>query len=217
MWFDHRGNTIEQSDPGGLVTKSQYNGVGREVATYYTDGASGTSWTAAGSVTGDNVLEENQTQYDANGNPILDITRQRFDNETATGALGDPEHHADGRVYYAASYYDAADRLTASVDVGTNGGTAYTRPATVPTGSATVLVNQYAYNAAGWLQSETDPNGIVTQTSYDNLGRTTKTIEDYTNGTPTNNTNKTTEYTYLLTMQPHFARNQRELSLAMAA
>ncbi len=42
----------------------------------------------------------------------------------------------------------------------------------------------------------TDPRGIVTQTTYDNLGRTTKTIDDYTNGTPTNSSNQTTEYTY---------------------
>jgi YD repeat-containing protein len=82
------------------------------------------------------------------------------------------------------------------VDVGTNGGTAYARPATVPAASDTVLVTATAYNAAGWAQSVTDPRGIVTQTTYDNLGRTTKTIEDYTNGTPTNSSDKTTEYTY---------------------
>ena len=34
------------------------------------------------------------------------------------------------------------------------------------------------------------------QTTYDNLGRTTQTIADYTNGTPTNGSNQTTEYTY---------------------
>ncbi len=46
------------------------------------------------------------------------------------------------------------------------------------------------------MASTTDPRGIVTNDYYDSLGRVTMTIEDYTNGTPTNNTNKTTEYTY---------------------
>src|SRR5439155_10884310 len=38
--------------------------------------------------------------------------------------------------------------------------------------------------------------GIIQKNYYDNLGRVTKTIQDYTDGTPTNNTNKTTEFTY---------------------
>ena len=92
---------------------------------------------------------------------------------------------------YAAAYYDAADRPTAEVDVGTNGGTAYTRPpSSAPSPSDTALVTGMTYNAAGWLSSVTDPRGIVTQTGYDNLGRTTQTVEDYTNGVPTANSDK---------------------------
>jgi RHS repeat-associated protein len=195
-WYDHRGDVIETSQPGGLVTKNQYDGAGRVVKTFTTDGSGGSTWAAATSVTGDNVLSQTETQYDANGNAILSIDRERFDNETATGALGDPNTTPKARVSYAAMYYDAADRVTATADVGTNGGTAYTRPSTVPAASDTVLVTATVYNAAGWAQSVTDPRGIVTQTTYDNLGRTTKTIENYTNGAPTNFSNKTTEYTY---------------------
>ena len=195
-WYDHRGDVIETSEPGGLVTKTQYDGAGRAVKTFSTDGSSGTSWSAAGSVTGDNVLSQIETQYDADGNAILSIDRERFDNETATGALGNATTTPKARVSYVATYYDAANRVTATVDVGTNGGTAYTRPATAPASSSTVLVTSNVYNAAGWVQSVTDPRGIVTQTTYDNLGRTTKTIDDYTNGTPTNSSNQTTEYTY---------------------
>ncbi len=87
-WYDHRGDVIETSQPGGLVTKNQYDGAGRAVKTFTTDGSSGASWSAAGSVTGDNVLSQTETQYDADGNAILSIDRERFDNETATGALG---------------------------------------------------------------------------------------------------------------------------------
>src|SRR5439155_484435 len=62
--------------------------------------------------------------------------------------------------------------------------------------SDTALVTAYAYNPAGWLSSVTDPRGLMSVTNYDNLGRTVQTIEAYTNGTPTANTNKTTNFTY---------------------
>ncbi len=57
-----------------------------------------------------------------------------------------------------------------------------------------------SYNGAGWLQSETDPRGIVSQTYYDALGRVTQTIDGYNpsinNGNPTASANQTTDYTY---------------------
>src|SRR5207248_1160450 len=100
------------------------------------------------------------------------------------------------RVSYSVAYYDNADRLTGTVDVGTNGGLTWTRPSTIPTASDTALVSTVAYNAAGWVQDTVDPRGIDSRVSYDNLGRTTQTIEAYTNGTPTTTTNKTTNFTY---------------------
>jgi YD repeat-containing protein len=48
------GDVIETSNPGGEVDKSQYDGPGRLIEHCTTDGASGTSWSAAGSATGDN-------------------------------------------------------------------------------------------------------------------------------------------------------------------
>jgi RHS repeat-associated protein len=147
VWFDHRGDTIATAAPGGLVTKTQFDGAGRPTATYQTDGAGGSSWANASSVSSDNVLAQTQNSYDANGNVLLQTTRQRFDNETATGALGNPSTSPKARVSYVASYYDAANRPTASVDVGTNGGSAYTRPSSVPSPSDTVLVTSYAYAA----------------------------------------------------------------------
>ena len=66
----------------------------------------------------------------------------------------------------------------------------------MPSRSDTVLVTSYGYNAAGWTESVTDPAGIVGKTYYDNLGRTTKTIENYVDGTPSDADDKTTEYTY---------------------
>jgi hypothetical protein len=111
-------------------------------------------------------------------------------------SFNNPTTAPKARVGCAASYYDLADRLTATVDVGTNAGTAYTRPGSVPSRSDTVLVSSFSYSTAGWLDTATDPRDIVAKSFYDNLGRVTKTIAAYTDGTPTNNTNKTTEFTY---------------------
>lgn len=41
----------------------------------------------------------------------------------------------NSRATYQSFYYDAANRLTDSFDVGTNGGLAYTRPGSAPTNS----------------------------------------------------------------------------------
>lgn len=59
---------------------------------------------------------------------------------------------------------------------------------------------------AGWVDTTTDPRGIVSKRFYDNLGQVTKTVEAYDGGAITNNTNKTTEFTYdgdghMLTLQ----------------
>src|SRR5262249_34408964 len=147
-------------------------------------------------VAGNNVLSQIETQYDANGNPILQIQRDRFHDETATGALGNASTTPRARVSYVAAYYDAANRPTSTVNVGTNGGNSYARPATVPARSDTVLVTSYGYSAAGWADTMTDPRGISSRKFFDALGRITKAVEAYTNGTPTNSSDRTTELAY---------------------
>jgi YD repeat-containing protein len=195
-WYDHRGDVIKVLQPGGVAQKSVYDGASRLTKRYATDGGGDTTWSDASNVTGDAVLSETITTYDANSNPILVTTKDRFHDETATGELGDPNTSPKSRNSYVASYYDTANRLTGTVDVGTNGGSAYTRPTSPPSPSDTVLVTSFTFTAAAFLDTTTDPRGIVQKNYYDNLGRTTKTIEDYTDGTPTNSSNKTTEFTY---------------------
>ena len=41
-----------------------------------------------------------------------------------------------------------------------------------------------------------DPSDIRTKSEYDALGRTTATIENYIDGTPSDDTDRTTRYTY---------------------
>jgi hypothetical protein len=99
-------------------------------------------------------------------------------------------------VYYSATYFDLANRPTASVNIGTNGGSAWTRPGSVPTRSDTVLVTSMTYNDEGLLDTTTDPRAIVSKTFYDNLGRTTKTVGAYTGAAPSNTSDQTVEYGY---------------------
>ena len=201
-WYDARGNVIKTQTTKQAATKTAYDGVDRPTIVSTTDAggdaAAGTTgnWSDAGNVTGDTVLEQDGTTYDADSNPIEMVQRQRFNTDTGTGALGGPTSTNAARVYYTSSFYDGANRLTATANVGTSGGSAYTRPSSVPSRSDTTLVTSYTYNPAGWVNEVTDPRGIITKTDYDALGRTTHTIADYTDGTPTNSSNQTTAYTY---------------------
>ncbi len=196
IWYDHAGQVIKTSAPGGLVQKKVYDGVGRLTKQYTTDGGSDSAWSDADDVTSDNVLEQVEFAYDTGSHVILTTTKQHFHDDTGTGELGTASSGNKARVSYQAAYYDSADRLVNSVDVGTNGGSSYTRPGSAPSRSDTVLVTTYGYAASGLLQDVTDPKGLLTKSTYDNIGRVTKTVEDYTNGTVTDTTNKTTEFTY---------------------
>ena len=196
VWYDAKGLVEKQSGPGGLVTKLLHDGPGRVTKTYTTDGGGDTAYGDADDVTGDNVLHQTENSYDSNSNVILVISKQHFHDDTGTGELGTVSTGNKARVSYQASYFDGADRLVNSVEVGTNGGSSFTRPSTVPSRSDTVLVTSYAYAASGLLQEITDPKGLISRTSYDNLGRVIQTVENYTNGTVTDTSNKTTAYTY---------------------
>ena len=57
-----------------------------------------------------------------------------------------PRTDTKAHVSYAASYFDKANRTTDTVNVGTSGGSAYTRPGAVPSRSDTVLVNSFGFN-----------------------------------------------------------------------
>src|SRR5207302_6319678 len=79
-------------------------------------------------------------------NPTLTITKDRFDTEILGGPLGDLVNHPWARTSYVAKYYDAANRLTDTVNAGTNGGTPY-NPPPMPDTSQTVLRTNQSYAA----------------------------------------------------------------------
>ena len=195
-WYDARGLAIKSAMPGGLVQKTTYDGAGRVTTTYATDGGGDSGYSDADDVTGDAVLEQAEQAYDASGNVLTTILRRRFHDETGTGALGTASTGVKARVSYIGYYYDLGDRNTAVVDVGTNAGSAWTRPSSVPSRSDTVLVTGTVYDSAGRVWKTTDPRALETRTTYDALGRVTKTVENYVDGTVSDGDDKTTEYAY---------------------
>ncbi len=238
-FYGPRGNVIESVAPTGQVTQNVYNGVGELIDTYITDGgavnnggATNLTYAAAGSVSNDVVVSQTAYGYDGDGNLIETVHAQRFNTDpilgtSAEGALFTDAVNADGsltvtpasnsdsslgaRIYYSATYYDAADRQIATVNAGTNpvgangAATPWTRPSSAPasvndskfTGD---LITLTSYNAAGKVYETTDPMGNVAANFYNSLGETTETIAAYdptvNGGNPTNDQNQTTLYTF---------------------
>jgi len=204
-YYNHRGQLIATYSPGGIVIKSSFDGASRLLKQWTTDGAGGTSWSNSSDISSDHVLQQLQRSYDSNGNVILATAKQHNHDDTNTGDLGNASTNPKARVSYTANYYDAADRISASVNAGTNGGSSYTRPSSVPSASDTVLVVSFTYNSAGWQDTVTDPKGIVTARYYDMMGRMTRQIEAYDGAMPPNpsslpsvqsNKDRATTYTY---------------------
>src|SRR5262249_26133848 len=129
-WFSSLGLEMKTSSPGGTVTKNEFNGVGWTTRRFVTDGGGDAAYGDADDVSGDAVLSQTEWAFAPNGTPKLVTPRQRFHDESGIGALGTPTTGVKARVSYQANYFDKADRLTDTVNVGTNGGTAYTRPST---------------------------------------------------------------------------------------
>jgi RHS repeat-associated protein len=197
-FYDLRGNVALEAAPGQPMKQQRHDGAGRLTTVSMLGNASLGGWAAAVSPAGSIVLEQTDFTHDAAGNTILETTRQRFHDAsaTATGLLGSPTAGIGARVSFAARYFDAANRLTAVVDVGTNGGGAFTRPATPPARSDTALVTSYSFDAAGRLLDTTDPRGVVNRTLSDALGRTTATIANFTGGAPGTQADVTTRFTF---------------------
>jgi len=198
LFYDRRGNLAMRNAPTSPVVQQRYDGAGRMIASYTLGNVPGANWANAVALTNAVVMEQTENIYDAVGNTVLTVTRQRFHDfsTTAKGSLGTPTTGNKARVSYVAGYFDAANRMTASANVGTNGGVAYVRPGTVPGRSDTVLVTSYSFDDGGRLQDTTDPRGIVTRSLYDLMGRTTASILNYTGGAPGAQTDVATTFQF---------------------
>ena len=192
-FHDSRGNVIAETDPNGPATLTTYDDLDRASTVYTVDANSISSYSAASDDDDYLVLSQMQYIYDGDGNTIETIESDRLPNASGDGALGTPSTGVYARVSYDASYYDASDRDIADVDVGTNGGSAWTMPGSPPTPSSTALVTFYSYDAAGNESEVVDPNSNATYTYYDALGRT---IETYASNATSGGVAQETTYEY---------------------
>ena len=201
-WYDRRGNLIKMAAPQSPIEKMVYDGAGRIIKSYKTDGNADTTWAQATSVTDDFVITQTTYSFDAAGNTIMSHQQDRFHSASGTPAgqgelLGPTATGRPGRSQYMTMYYDTANRLTDSVNIGTNGGVTYNRPSTVPVPSDVALVTSTLYDAAGRSFQTIDPKQIVEQKTYDLLGRTTQKISNMIGGFPGyNSEDVTVEFTY---------------------
>jgi RHS repeat-associated protein len=198
-WYDPRGLVFKATAPNGVGVMYVYDGVGRKTDEY---DVLPSDVTGTAGLAGSTVLQQTDLTYDANSNVILTVTKQRFDDQTGSqvGALGNPASTGTtpkARVSYVEDFYDNLDRLSAEANLGALGTNVATATTVIPTGSSTVLLTTYAYNAAGELQDVVNPNGIDTHTVYDLAGRTTDTYQNYNaTGTASGTVNVHTGYTY---------------------
>src|SRR5205807_5821208 len=150
-WRDAIRNVIKTLPAGSrLATKTVFDSLGRATTRYVGYNYSDTTYATATSLTGDTILEQTETTFDAASNVLQTNVRQRYHNATGTGPLGSPSSAQPlARVTYAATYPDAVGRMVATADYGTNGGAALSRASTIPARSDTCLVTPTTGNARG--------------------------------------------------------------------
>jgi YD repeat-containing protein len=147
------------------------------------------------SVTDDVILEQSETTFDNSSNAIQSVQRQRYHNapDSQKGALQDPSSTPRARVAFSAIWPDGAGRNQASADYGTNGGTALSRPSTIPVRSDTVLVASMTYDSAGNMLQMTDPGGMVTRFAYDARDPQTSKILNYLTSSSSSSSSSSSE------------------------
>jgi len=212
-WFDESGHAIMTLPAGSsLYTKTVFDSLGRTTVQYRGYNLGTMSYADAFDVTNDVVMEQAETVIDEANNVIQTTARQRYHNAPAsqTGALQNPSTTPKARVKYAALWQDEIGRTVARANYGTNGGSALSRPDTIPAASDTVLVIQTVFDSAGNIASTIDPAGMVTCFEYDDVGRKITQIDNCTESSsssssssssgddcaPSDDQNRTTQYTY---------------------
>jgi RHS repeat-associated protein len=184
--YDPASNLLEATAPGaGVVTTyNTYDNLGRATLTQ-------TGYDDAGATNGRVVIESVASTYNEAGSTTA-ISRDQLD----AGATITAQTY---RTSYSFAWFDGIGRSIASAEYGALA-SAPTRPSAPPARSDTELVVTTEYNDRGEAFASTDPQGIESRAEYDDLGRTTKTIENYTgSGTPASpgpDDNRTTETTY---------------------
>lgn len=199
-WYDPRGLLIKTVQPGfNGYTKKQFNTLRQAIASYLAYPPTGGLGGNSNDVTDDIVIEQIENCYDDASNLLLATARQRFHDATGTGPLNGPTGiQPQARVTYAARWADPIGRPHVQANYGTNGGAELTRPSLAPQPSDTVLVSRTHYAQDGQPAQTAAPDGVITRTQKDRMGRQIKLIENFVADAPETDSgaNRTTEYVY---------------------
>lgn len=179
-WYDLVGNVIKSYQPGGTAfTKTVFDALNRPGVTYLAcvPGTAGVPSGNTNFVSADTVIEQQEMLFDPVGSIIQQTFKQRLDDSTGTGQLGDVNTNPKARVTATCLWPDAIGRVRVTADYGTNGGAAVERPAIAPARSDTILVTTNRYKDSGDANAIVDPMGIETRWENDKMGRRIKLVE----------------------------------------
>lgn len=179
-YFGSCGRALREEPAGSSTfTVTTFDRVSRLEKTYVGYVPSGTSQpTDPTDISTSVIMEQSANAYDAASNLISTLTRSRQDDATGAGVLQDPSTQPKARLAYTAYYPDSLGRQQAVAAYGTNGGSSWTRSATIPTRSDTVLVSSNGYDSAGNTVLTSDPQATLTSFTYDKADRLTIQIEN---------------------------------------
>ncbi len=182
-WYDEVGRPLMSLGPNGPVTRTYFDRLGRAYRTDVRDGAAARNVSAdfEDAVDGDDdiIFERVETHFDENtGLPWL-VTTSRRAHDATGGGLG-----AAPVMTYVGTAYDAAARPIGTVDFGVNtdAGEIFASGGDTPTpahvhdavaGEASPLrrVTRTLYDTVGRADRVIDPEGVVSMTLVDDLGR----------------------------------------------
>jgi RHS repeat-associated protein len=193
-WFDAAGNALKQVAAGAkdlrAFTKNSYDGAGRTTATYVGIGPHPEDYEDVSSVAADLIFEQSEPVYDEAGQILETTSYRRYPSDVATTG---PLDTGLARRSRSAAWYDGIGRSIASVNYGTAG---TSRPGEPPASSDEAPVMLMSYDDAGNPFETTDPLGRIARNNYDQAGRLTESIANYTGSSPGSDTDVTVRRTY---------------------
>ncbi len=206
-WYDRRGLVVKENNSSAL-RKVRHDRLGRVTDEFVLAVDNDSAWADVDDVEGDIVLEQHQTRYDATHDTVvMRVAIERLYSDVnlgsgeTTGALDTNADTDDllltmsttagssnvkGRPRITGYWYDRMKREKVRAEYGTYGLANFDRDGlSEPTASASdKLVTKTVYGTDGTVKEIVNPLGIVTRMEYDALGRRTKEIKNYVDGTP---------------------------------
>jgi RHS repeat-associated protein len=199
IWYDAAGRPIKQFSANSPVVKRKYDGHGRTVAMYLSDGGGdggvGGSYSHATHVNSDEVIEQTKYEFDTQsgdwpGQLTLATTWRRLHDAAGTGELTAAGTSPTAIATYTGYYYDDASRPLRTVSFGTSSssdtfeaGTSAPSwpPSSVPTMTShpNAIVTGVKYDVQGRIYESIDTLGRVSRTFFDDLGRTIAISENF--------------------------------------